>query len=96
MKTCLFSFLTCCLLLITADAATQSLTVVDHRFQPFSYRYPFSNGIFTSNVPLNEISPRAFRHFLKTFPQINDEKWTMTSQGIVASFVYNSAFHRIC
>jgi hypothetical protein len=43
-----------------------------------------------SNVPLNEIKVRAFRHFRKNFPTISDETWFKYDQGYLVSFVKNS------
>jgi hypothetical protein len=43
-----------------------------------------------SNVPLNEIKVRAYRHFRKNFPAISDETWFKYDQGYLVSFVINS------
>jgi hypothetical protein len=47
-----------------------------------------------SNVPMNEISPRAFRHFRKNFRAISDENWYKYDQGYLVSFVVNSFRHQ--
>ena len=43
-------------------------------------------GSFASNVPLNEISTRAFRYFLKNFPGVDNERWYRTDQGLSLIF----------
>src|SRR6266566_1167947 len=47
-----------------------------------------------SNVPLNEISIHAFRHFHKMFPQASDEYWVKTGEGYIVSFMQNSFHNR--
>jgi hypothetical protein len=47
-----------------------------------------------SNVPVNEISPRAFRHFHKNFRAISDENWYKSDQGYLVSFEVNSFRHQ--
>ncbi|MDP4256857.1 MAG: hypothetical protein Q8937_01380 [Bacteroidota bacterium] len=40
-----------------------------------------------SNVPMNEISPRAFRHFRRNFRAVADENWYKSEQGYLVSFM---------
>jgi hypothetical protein len=47
-----------------------------------------------SNVPMNEISPRAFRHFRKNHPTISDENWYKSEQGYLVSYMVNSGRHQ--
>ncbi len=44
----------------------------------------------TSNVPLNEISIHAFRHFQKRYPLVSGESWLKTDGGYVVSFIENA------
>lgn len=44
----------------------------------------------TSNVPLNEINIRAFRHFQKRYPLVSGESWLKTDGGYVVSFMENA------
>jgi hypothetical protein len=48
-----------------------------------------------SNVPLNEISIRAYRHFQKMYPRISGEYWLKTAEGYMVSFVQNSLRNRV-
>src|SRR5664279_3002739 len=50
----------------------------------FTYRYDQQN--FTSNVRMNEVAPRAFKYFLKTYPNAINQTWIMTTDGYTAFF----------
>jgi len=39
-----------------------------------------------SNVRLNEINPQAFRHFRKNHPNVEQEYWEKTQNGLIAHF----------
>jgi hypothetical protein len=62
---------------------------------PALYNYSISADSFTSNVPLNEINAKAFRHLLKHFPAVANEKWVRTSEGFAAVFNYDSIRTRV-
>ncbi|HVM88663.1 MAG TPA: hypothetical protein VMT76_10790 [Puia sp.] len=52
--------------------------------------YDTTERTFTSNVPLNEINTKAFRHFTKNYPNVHDETWAMTAKEIIVSFTQDS------
>lgn len=54
--------------------------------QPFTYRFDGDKDTVTSNVPLNEISTRAFRNFIKTYGCIPTATWTKRPGGISVRF----------
>jgi hypothetical protein len=56
--------------------------------RPASYKVE-GNSI-TSNVPLNEISIRAFRYFHRHFPEAAGESWVKSADGYIVSFIANS------
>jgi len=45
-----------------------------------------NGGPIASNVPLNEISVRAYRYFHKAWPAIKDEVWYKTGKEYIVSF----------
>jgi len=45
-----------------------------------------NGGPISSNVPLNEISVRAYRYFHTTWPSIRDEVWYKTDKAFIVSF----------
>ncbi len=51
--------------------------------------------VTTGNVPLNAISTRAVRHFIKHFPNVHDEQWFITNKGFIATFTDKAEMHRI-
>jgi hypothetical protein len=52
------------------------------------------NGL-TSNVPLNEINTRAFRHFHRLFPSATDgEHWFKSPDGYQVSFLLDAQPHQ--
>ena len=54
-------------------------------FLPFIVRAEYG-GPIASNVPLNEISVRAYRYFHKAWPTIKDEVWYKTGKEYIVSF----------
>ncbi len=56
---------------------------------PASYTIGGENNGIISNVPLNEINVRAFRHFGKNFPQVSGESWLKMKLGYIVSFTEN-------
>jgi hypothetical protein len=59
------------------------------------YKYFFDDKGFVSNVPLNQINSKAFRHFMKNFAAVTEEKWIIMPTGIVVTFTYDSVFCKI-
>lgn len=59
------------------------------------FNYRFNKAEFSSNVRLNEIDTRAFRHFLKSFPAIVNEKWFKTDRGYSVVFENDSVLYKI-
>lgn len=51
-----------------------------------NFSYNVVGEQFTSNVPINEISSIAFRHFRKKFPTVTNENWIKTSKGYSVGF----------
>src|SRR6516225_2038584 len=49
-------------------------------------------GPVTSNVPLNEVSVRAYRFFHKQWPAITNEAWYKTDKEFIVTF--SKAGHR--
>jgi hypothetical protein len=83
------------ILVVTSPCAAQTQQN-EHKqsVEASSYRDPNSGGYsydengrnFTSNVPINEISIHAYRHFRKNFPGSLDETWTKTAERLSVSF----------
>ena len=78
-----FALLGCLvLLLIPGFSIGQS----DGRSAAYTYTDPA--GMVNSNVPLNEISPHAWRHFHRLFPAAAPgENWFASGEGYQVSFV---------
>jgi len=55
-----------------------------------SYDQAREGNSITSNVPLNEINIRAFRHFHRRFPSISGESWAKAEDGYLVSFIGNA------
>ncbi len=51
-----------------------------------AYHYEDQGRNFSCNVPINEISIHAYRHFRKNFPSSVDERWNRTSDRLTVSF----------
>ncbi|GGB22365.1 hypothetical protein GCM10011511_52830 [Puia dinghuensis] len=57
-------------------------------YHPAAYTYNDGRTAITSNVPLNEINARAYRHFQRIFPAgISNEYWFVSDQGYQVSFL---------
>lgn len=54
--------------------------------QSFAYRFQPDHESLTANVPLNEISTRAFRHFVKTYGYLPAAVWTRRPGGLSVRF----------
>ncbi len=55
--------------------------------RPAIYSYNGDDNPVTSNVPLNEINPRAWRNFHRIFPEATgEEKWFLSGAGYKVSF----------
>lgn len=50
------------------------------------YSYAINGGTFTSNVLLNDIKTRAFRHFLRNYPFAVNEEWIKYNDGYSVVF----------
>jgi hypothetical protein len=92
MYTKMFSILILCLILNPIDNIAQ---VIESKSPPSEFHYDYNKISYTSNVPMNEISSRAFRHFLKNYSPANSEKWIKTSGGYVAVFIESSILYNI-
>jgi len=57
------------------------------------YSYKENDNFFTSNVMLNEISTRAFRHFKRTYPSVSKEEWIKDSEGFSVIFTTNDSMY---
>jgi hypothetical protein len=57
-----------------------------NRAQEAGYRFMVSGDSLTSNVPMNEISPQAFRHFEKQFGVVASTTWYKYGNGYLVRF----------
>ncbi|HLY69948.1 MAG TPA: hypothetical protein VKR53_09470 [Puia sp.] len=78
----------------TGDYA-QSVSVVNKNEKGALYYYHDARNFITSNVPLNELSVKAYRHFEKNYADINQETWTKNAGGTLVTFTSNAAFCKI-
>jgi len=62
-------------------------------FLPLIVHAGGDGGPITANVPLNEVSVRAYRFFHKEWPAITDEVWYKTDKEFMV--VFSSHAHRI-
>jgi hypothetical protein len=60
-----------------------------------SYKYAPVTGPLASNVPLNEISTRAFRYLMKNYPNAAQQKWFRTPNGFSVIFESDSILTKI-
>ncbi len=75
------------LLLVLTAQRTGAQTWDDHGSpKPGMFEYSFERGTFSSNVPLNEIRPKAFRYFLRNYPGASNAHWVSEAQGISVVF----------
>jgi hypothetical protein len=56
------------------------------RAQTAGYRFLVSDDSLTSNVPMNEISPQAFRHFERGYGRITATYWSKYAGGYLVRF----------
>jgi hypothetical protein len=84
--------LTCCfigLILSPCHSSAQSDT------HSAAYSYNDDDNSVTSNVPLNEINPHAWRNFHHLFPNaIGAEKWFSSEEGYKVSFTLRGQQYR--
>lgn len=86
MKACLNALIIA--LLAPALASAQD-------YHPAVYTYNESGSPITSNVPLNEISSSAYRHFQKLFPAgTTNEYWYVSADGYQVSFMKDNHHHQ--
>jgi len=78
-RTLFYPLLTVCLLSVSATAAQSMSPLV-------TYHFPAPDDSLTTNVPLNEISTRAFRHFVKDFGHIPSATWRKGERGYSVKF----------
>jgi hypothetical protein len=81
--------------LYPAHNFAQSISVADKNADATAYHYTDTKNNMTTNVPLNELSVKAYRHFEKNYADIHKETWTKFSGGTVVTFTNNSAFCKI-
>jgi hypothetical protein len=70
---------------IGQEEARMNLNVSYAKSSAFAYQE--ENNFFTSNVMLNVISPRAFRHFRRNYPAVSREQWSKNNGGFTVSFL---------
>jgi len=80
MKQCVNGYLWGALLLLAF------LIPVMVRAQGGGYRFLVSGDSLTSNVPMNEISPRAFRHFEQQYGVVAATQWFKYGTGYLVKF----------
>jgi hypothetical protein len=90
----------CCLyvsafILHPVNNFAQGVSVAAKNENATAYYYNDTKNNITSNVPLNELSAKAYRHFEKNYADIDKETWTKFSGGTVVTFINNSAFCKI-
>lgn len=60
------------------------------------YAYQTDGNSFTSNVYLNQLPSKAFRHFRKNWPMVTGERWMKTGGGFSAYYgVPDSVYHHV-
>lgn len=95
MKTNLFRILVICLVLYPLKNHGQTQSGKIESGINNEYKYIFNDNEFISNVPLNQINTKAFRHFIKNFTSVNEEKWIILPKSIVVTFTFDSVFCKI-
>lgn len=60
---------------------------------PFFVHAGGDGGPITANVPLNEVSVRAYRYFHREWPAVADEAWYKMDGQLMATFLWQG--HRI-
>jgi hypothetical protein len=64
--------------------------------QELVYTYVVSGDSLSSNVPLNEINPKAFRHFTQSYGYVSSQEWRKYSNGFSVSFrSHDSTVYRV-
>lgn len=54
--------------------------------QDSTFVYQTDGNSFTSNVYLNDLPSKAFRHFRKSYPDVTHEQWMKTGRGYSAYY----------
>jgi len=83
------------LLLDPRNAIAQTVPVVNKSVDGPSYSYNYSRNFITSNVPLNELSIKAYRNFEKNYAAIDKETWIKIPAGTMVTFVDNGVFYKL-
>src|SRR5258708_24385912 len=87
----LYNALIGCLLCILAPA----LASAQDDYHPAVYTNNEGGSAISSNVPLNEISTHAFRHFQRLFPSgTSKEYWFASIDGYQVSFLRDGRHHQ--
>ncbi|HLX93949.1 MAG TPA: hypothetical protein VKR32_19835 [Puia sp.] len=63
----------------------QSSMIMSREQKISLYEYDLDNSTIISNIPLNELNPRAFRHYSRNYSSDGGETWSRTSAGLLAS-----------
>lgn len=61
--------------------------------QTNAYHFSVAGDSLTSNVPMNEINPRAFRHFERDFGEVPATNWFKNDGGYYVTFTTSDSTH---
>lgn len=90
MKACPLP-INCCLALLLAP----TLALAQNNYHPAAYTYNEGGTVISSNVPLNEINTRAYRHFHRLFPMgTSGEFWFVSAEGYQVSFLLDGRHYQ--
>jgi hypothetical protein len=74
------------IVLFSAFALIGVFSAAASHAQDTNYNFPGGNESLTANVPLNEISARAYRNFVKCYGFISGSVWQKRQQGYIVRF----------
>jgi hypothetical protein len=95
MRTSLYLIIFILLCSAPKENAAQSPIQVNQQEQASEFRYALPSNSFISNIPLNEVNAKAFRHFEKNYRNASHEKWIKTPGGFVVLFQDHSVNYKI-
>jgi hypothetical protein len=95
MKRIFLSLCVSAFIFIPKKDHAQSAGPADNNENRTIYYYNYAKNFITSNVPLNELSTRAYRHFEKNYSGVDKETWTKVFNGTLVTFISNGAFYKI-